>query len=122
MGEYFLPQFSGQNLATVQIPENLVIPRTQLLHDELRGQRYGLSSGVIQLLDARTVKIFGFMFQGDKAPDGYFYVGRGLNVSREAGVKAVIRGRDSPELWVLHIFFEPLYLLDTYTGGYMYLY
>ncbi|KAL3072103.1 hypothetical protein niasHS_016278 [Heterodera schachtii] len=86
------------SLGSVHIPENLIVPKSQLLPDELRGNRYDVQSGPIQIVDTRTIKIYGFIFQGDKAPDGYFYVGRGLNVSREAGVKAAIRGRDTSEM------------------------
>uniref|UniRef100_A0A914HJX7 DM13 domain-containing protein n=1 Tax=Globodera rostochiensis TaxID=31243 RepID=A0A914HJX7_GLORO len=97
------------SLGSVRIPENLVVPRSQLLPDELRGNRYDVQSGPIQILDTRTIKIYGFIFQGDKAPDGYFYVGRGLNVSRETGVKASIRGRDTSEM------ISPMN--ERYTGG-----
>ncbi|KAI6176965.1 hypothetical protein M3Y97_00855900 [Aphelenchoides bicaudatus] len=48
-------------------------------------------------MDTRTVKIFAFNFDGDKAPDGYFFVGKGLHVSPDVGVKVAIRGKDSPD-------------------------
>nr|CAD2180350.1 unnamed protein product [Meloidogyne enterolobii] len=82
-------------IGSVKIPENLIVPKTQLIQDELKGTRYDVQSGPIQILDTKTIKIFGFIFQGDKAPDGYFYVGRGLNITKESGVKAAIRGRDT---------------------------
>ncbi|KAF7634258.1 hypothetical protein Mgra_00006335 [Meloidogyne graminicola] len=96
-------------IGIVRIPENLTVPKTQLIQEELRGTRYDVQSGPIQILDTKTIKIFGFIFQGDKAPDGYFYVGRGLNVTKEAGVKASIRGRDTSDS------ITPIN--DRYTGG-----
>ncbi|KAJ1374686.1 hypothetical protein KIN20_037431 [Parelaphostrongylus tenuis] len=86
------------NFASILIPENLVIPRPQFLASELKGSRYSVGSGPILIMDRRTIKIFGFTFDGDKAPDGYFFVGRGPNVAHDAGVKVPIRGRDTPEL------------------------
>ncbi|VDM76601.1 unnamed protein product [Strongylus vulgaris] len=86
------------NFGSVAIPENLIIPRPQFLASELKGSRYSVGSGPILLLDKRTIKIFGFTFDADKAPDGYFFVGRGPNVAHDAGVKVPIRGRDTPEL------------------------
>ncbi|VDK51238.1 unnamed protein product [Anisakis simplex] len=86
------------NYGSVQIPEALVVPKPQFLMNELRGSRYNVGSGPILIIDRRTIKIFGFTFDGDKAPDGYFFVGRGPNVAYDAGVKVPIRGRDTPEL------------------------
>ncbi|EYB96617.1 hypothetical protein Y032_0148g2633 [Ancylostoma ceylanicum] len=86
------------NFGSVAIPENLIVPRPQFLASELKGSRYSVGSGPILILDKRTIKIFGFTFDADKAPDGYFFVGRGPNVAHDAGVKVPIRGRDTPEL------------------------
>ncbi|ETN87168.1 hypothetical protein NECAME_00027 [Necator americanus] len=86
------------NFGSVLIPENIIIPRPQFLASELKGSRYSVGSGPILILDKRTIKIFGFTFDADKAPDGYFFVGRGPNVAHDAGVKVPIRGRDTPEL------------------------
>uniref|UniRef100_A0A0K0D0W9 DOMON domain-containing protein n=1 Tax=Angiostrongylus cantonensis TaxID=6313 RepID=A0A0K0D0W9_ANGCA len=86
------------NFGSVLIPENVIIPRPQFLASELKGSRYSVGSGPILIMDKRTIKIFGFTFDGDKAPDGYFFVGRGPNVAHDAGVKVPIRGRDTPEL------------------------
>uniref|UniRef100_A0AC34Q6X6 DM13 domain-containing protein n=1 Tax=Panagrolaimus sp. JU765 TaxID=591449 RepID=A0AC34Q6X6_9BILA len=86
------------NFGSVQIHEGLVVPRPQFLSGELSGSRYSVGSGPILILDRRTIKIFGFTFDGDKAPDGFFFVGRGPNVVHDAGVKVPIRGRDSPDL------------------------
>uniref|UniRef100_A0A1I7XN06 DM13 domain-containing protein n=1 Tax=Heterorhabditis bacteriophora TaxID=37862 RepID=A0A1I7XN06_HETBA len=86
------------NFGSILIPENLVIPKPRFLSSELRGSRYSVGSGPILVVDRRTIKIFGFTFDADKAPDGYFFVGRGPNVAHDAGVKVPIRGRDTPEL------------------------
>ncbi|VDM38567.1 unnamed protein product [Toxocara canis] len=86
------------NFGAVTIPETLTVPKPQFLVNELRGSRYNVGSGPILIIDRRTIKIFGFTFDGDKAPDGYFFVGRGPNVAHDAGVKVPIRGRDTPEL------------------------
>uniref|UniRef100_A0A915CS51 DM13 domain-containing protein n=1 Tax=Ditylenchus dipsaci TaxID=166011 RepID=A0A915CS51_9BILA len=79
------------NYGSVQINENLTAPKAQMLQDELIGDRF---------------KIFGL---GNKAPDGYFFVGQGPSVSKDSGVKAMIRGRDTPELI--------LPMNERYTGG-----
>uniref|UniRef100_A0A2K6W493 DM13 domain-containing protein n=1 Tax=Onchocerca volvulus TaxID=6282 RepID=A0A2K6W493_ONCVO len=83
------------NFGTTLIPDTLVIPKPQFLATELRGSRYNVGSGPILIIDRRTIKIFGFTFDGDKAPDGYFFVGRGPNVAHDSGVKVSIRGRDT---------------------------
>jgi len=84
------------NYGTVQIPDDVLIPKSHFLPKELFGSRYSVRSGPILILDTRTIKIFAFTFDGDKAPDGYFFVGRGLNVAHDAGIKVPIRGRDTP--------------------------
>ncbi|KJH42102.1 hypothetical protein DICVIV_11920 [Dictyocaulus viviparus] len=86
------------NFGSILIPDNLIIPRPQFLAGELKGSRYSVGSGPILILDRRTIKIFGFTFDADKAPDGYFFIGRGPNVAHDSGVKVPIRGRDTPEL------------------------
>ncbi|GMR60514.1 hypothetical protein PMAYCL1PPCAC_30709, partial [Pristionchus mayeri] len=86
------------NFSSLHIPESLQIPKTQFLSAELKGSRYNVASGPIMVLDRRTIKVFGFTFEGDKAPDGYFFVGRGPNVNHESGVKVPIKGRDTTEL------------------------
>ncbi|VDM95979.1 unnamed protein product [Thelazia callipaeda] len=86
------------NFGTVLIPDTLIIPKPQFLSSELRGSRYNVRSGPILIIDRRTIKIFAFTFDGDKAPDGYFFVGRGSNVAHDSGVKVPIRGRDTAEL------------------------
>ncbi|MFH4978349.1 hypothetical protein AB6A40_005058 [Gnathostoma spinigerum] len=86
------------NFGTVVIPEGVIIPKPQFLTSELHGSRYNVGSGPILIVDRRTIKVFGFTFEGDKAPDGYFFVGRGPNVAHDAGIKIPIRGRDTPEL------------------------
>ncbi|OZC09857.1 hypothetical protein X798_02963 [Onchocerca flexuosa] len=83
------------NFGTILIPDTLVIPKPQFLATELRGSRYNVGSGPILIIDRRSIKIFGFTFDGDKAPDGYFFVGRGPNVAHDSGVKVSIRGRDT---------------------------
>ncbi|KAI6187916.1 hypothetical protein M3Y98_00297300 [Aphelenchoides besseyi] len=81
---------------SVVIPEDVIVPKSHFLSKELAGNRYNIGSGPILILDTRTIKIFAFTFDGDKAPDGYFFVGRGLNLDRDVGSKVPIRGRDSP--------------------------
>ncbi|MCP9266102.1 Protein Skeletor, isoforms D/E [Dirofilaria immitis] len=83
------------NFGAILIPDTVVIPKPQFLATELRGSRYSVGSGPILVIDRRTIKIFGFTFDGDKAPDGYFFVGRGPNVAHDSGVKVSIRGRDT---------------------------
>ncbi|GMT35962.1 hypothetical protein PFISCL1PPCAC_27259, partial [Pristionchus fissidentatus] len=86
------------NFSSLAIPESLQIPKSQFLAAELKGSRYNVASGPILVLDRRTIKVFGFTFEGDKAPDGYFFVGRGPNVNHDSGVKVPIKGRDTTEL------------------------
>ncbi|KAI6235634.1 Protein Skeletor, isoforms D/E [Aphelenchoides besseyi] len=81
---------------SVVIPDDVIVPKSHFLSKELAGNRYNIGSGPILILDTRTIKIFAFTFDGDKAPDGYFFVGRGLNLDRDVGSKVPIRGRDSP--------------------------
>ncbi|CAJ0583484.1 unnamed protein product, partial [Mesorhabditis spiculigera] len=86
-----------QNYGTIIIPENVQVPKAQFLAGELKGSRYSVASGPILVVDRRTIKVFGFTFDGDKAPDGYFFVGKGANIVNDAGVKVPIRGRDTPD-------------------------
>uniref|UniRef100_A0A1I7Y720 Protein Skeletor n=1 Tax=Steinernema glaseri TaxID=37863 RepID=A0A1I7Y720_9BILA len=86
------------NFGSVLFPEGLIVPKPQILGSELRGNRYSVGSGPIMIHDRRTIKVYAFTFDGDKAPDGYFFVGRGPNVAHDAGVKVPIRGRDTTEL------------------------
>ncbi|VBB30921.1 unnamed protein product, partial [Acanthocheilonema viteae] len=83
------------NFGTIPIPDTVIMPKPQFLATELHGSRYSVGSGPILIIDRRTIKIFGFTFDGDKAPDGYFFVGRGPNVAHDSGVKVPIRGRDT---------------------------
>jgi len=86
------------NFGSIIIPDGLQVPKPQFLSTELKGSRYSVGSGPILVMDRRTIKIFGFTFDGDKAPDGYFFVGRGPNVAADAGVKVPIRGRDTSQM------------------------
>lgn len=84
------------NFGSIVIPENLIVPRPQFLATELKGSRYderislkfcplipqgapktsvrhlffsySVGSGPILIMDKRTIKIFGFTFDADKAP------------------------------------------------------
>lgn len=56
------------NYGSVVIPTDVIIPKTHFLPKELFGSRYNVRSGPILVLDTRTIKIFGFSFDGDKAP------------------------------------------------------
>ncbi|KAH7732099.1 DOMON domain-containing protein [Aphelenchoides avenae] len=87
-----------KNYGGVAIPETALVPKSQFLGKELFGSRYSVGSGPILIVDRRTIKVFGFTFEADKAPDGYFFVGRGPNVAHDEGVKVPIRGRDTPDL------------------------
>lgn len=61
------PSFQ-HNFSSLLIPDALQIPKTQFLSAELKGSRYNVGSGPILVLDRRTIKVFGFTFEGDKAP------------------------------------------------------
>ncbi|VDD94738.1 unnamed protein product [Enterobius vermicularis] len=96
-------EYGFHNLGSITIPQNLMIPKVQFLTSgdttlTLKGSRYNVDSGPLLVIDRKTIKIFAFKFDGDKAPDGYFFVGRGPNVAHDAGIKVPIRGRDTPEL------------------------
>ncbi|CAD5217807.1 unnamed protein product [Bursaphelenchus okinawaensis] len=84
-----------QALSFISIPSDVTVPKSQFIGKELSGLRYGVGSGPILIQDRRTIKIFAFTFDADKAPDGYFFVGRGGIVVHDAGVKVPIRNRDS---------------------------
>uniref|UniRef100_A0A158R4J2 Protein Skeletor n=1 Tax=Syphacia muris TaxID=451379 RepID=A0A158R4J2_9BILA len=93
----------AHSLGSIIIPESLLIPKVQFLTNgagvlSLKGSRYNVDSGPLLVIDRKTIKIFGFKFDGHKAPDAYFFVGRGPNVAHNAGIKVPIRGRDTPEL------------------------
>uniref|UniRef100_A0A0N5C4F3 Protein Skeletor n=1 Tax=Strongyloides papillosus TaxID=174720 RepID=A0A0N5C4F3_STREA len=85
------------NYGSVLIPDNLSPPKPQFLGQEFKGSRYSLSSGPILITDRKTIKIFGFTFDADKAPDGYFFAGKGTNVASNSGAKIPIKGRDTRE-------------------------
>uniref|UniRef100_A0A0N4Z7T6 Protein Skeletor n=1 Tax=Parastrongyloides trichosuri TaxID=131310 RepID=A0A0N4Z7T6_PARTI len=88
---------SDVNYGSVIMPDGLSPPKPQFLGQEFKGSRYSLSSGPILITDRRTIKIFGFTFDADKAPDGYFFAGKGTNVASNAGTKIPIKGKDTQE-------------------------
>ena len=53
----------------------------------------------MEILDASTLRLNDFSFQGSKPPDGWLFAGRG-RVTKETGKKAIILGRDTKALWV----------------------
>lgn len=57
---------------SVNIPDDVLVPKTHFLPKELNGKRYSVRSGPILILDTRTIKVFGFSFDGDKAPGSKF--------------------------------------------------
>ncbi|CAD6190584.1 unnamed protein product [Caenorhabditis auriculariae] len=96
------------NFGSIVIPDNLIIPRSQSFGSELKGSRYNLRSGPIYVVDKRTIKIYGFTFEGDRAPDTYFAVGRGTTVTYDAGIRVAIRGKDDAGI---------TQITDNYRGG-----
>uniref|UniRef100_A0AC35U4I0 Protein Skeletor n=1 Tax=Rhabditophanes sp. KR3021 TaxID=114890 RepID=A0AC35U4I0_9BILA len=91
----FYSNILDKNYGSVLIPDALSPPKPQFIEKQLKGSRYSLSSGPILIKDRRTVKIFAFTFDADKAPDGYFFAGKGPNVAAKSGIKLPIRGRDT---------------------------
>jgi hypothetical protein len=57
-----------KDFGAVKVDKSREPPKAQFLAHELRGKRYNVGSGPILVLDRRTIKIFGFTFDGDKAP------------------------------------------------------
>lgn len=55
-------------MASVVFPENVKIPKSVKLSTEFSGKRYQLRSGPLYVIDRRTIKVYGFTFEGNKAP------------------------------------------------------
>ncbi|CCD68668.1 DM13 domain-containing protein [Caenorhabditis elegans] len=89
---------TDKSMASVVFPENVKIPKSVKLSTEFSGKRYQLRSGPLYVIDRRTIKVYGFTFEGNKAPKTYFYAGRGASVSYSSGVKVAIRGKDEKEI------------------------
>ncbi|CAB3399362.1 unnamed protein product [Caenorhabditis bovis] len=87
-----------RNYGSVVFPENMKIPKSVKLSSEFSGKRYKLRSGPLYVIDRRTIKVYGFTFEGNKAPKTYFYAGRGATVSYASGVKVGIRGKDGEDV------------------------
>ncbi|CAI5454614.1 unnamed protein product [Caenorhabditis angaria] len=88
---------ADRNFGSISLPENMKIPHSVVLSNEFAGKRYKLMSGPVYVIDRRTIKVYAFTFQGDKAPKTYFYAGRGSGVAIESGEKVAIRGKDIDE-------------------------
>ncbi|KRZ16560.1 Protein Skeletor, isoforms B/C, partial [Trichinella zimbabwensis] len=90
----------NQDFGHIRIPDGFTPPNPQFLTHGLKattkGVRYNVGSGPILILDRRTVKIYGLTFQGNRAPDSFFFVGKGPEPRRNDGIKVPIRGKDSP--------------------------
>ncbi|KRX62439.1 Protein Skeletor, isoforms D/E [Trichinella sp. T9] len=95
-----IPSARGQDFGHIRIPDGFTPPNPQFLTHGLKattkGVRYNVGSGPILILDRRTVKIYGLTFQGNRAPDSFFFVGKGSEPRRNDGIKVPIRGKDSP--------------------------
>ncbi|CAI2357142.1 unnamed protein product [Caenorhabditis sp. 36 PRJEB53466] len=89
---------TDKSFGSLIFPENLKIPKSVALAAEFSGKRYKLRSGPLYVIDRRTIKVYGFTFEGNKAPKTYFYAGRGSSVSYSSGVKIAIRGKDVKEI------------------------
>ncbi|KRY58447.1 Protein Skeletor, isoforms B/C [Trichinella britovi] len=93
-------QSCTQDFGHIRIPDGFTPPNPQFLTHGLKattkGVRYNVGSGPILILDRRTVKIYGLTFQGNRAPDSFFFVGKGSEPRRNDGIKVPIRGKDSP--------------------------
>jgi hypothetical protein len=63
----------------------------------IAGFFYSSGSGPITVLDAKTLLLPRFTFEGTKPPDGWIYAGRG-RVDKTSGRKALVMGRDSKAL------------------------
>ncbi|VDO96523.1 unnamed protein product [Soboliphyme baturini] len=85
----------------IRLPDHTNPPRAQFLPSglkaTLKGLRYNAGSGPMLVMDRRTVKIYGLRFDGNKAPDTYFFVGKGDEPRRGAGVKVPVRGKDTAD-------------------------
>ncbi|CAJ0574183.1 unnamed protein product, partial [Mesorhabditis spiculigera] len=55
---------------------------------------YGASSGPIEILDHKTLRLNNFSIQGTKPPDAWIYLGQG-EINQNTGQKALIVGRDT---------------------------
>lgn len=64
----FTKKLLQKNYGSVSIATTIEPPSGDFLSEKLSGAKYNLGSGPILLLDRRTIKIYGFSFEGDKAP------------------------------------------------------
>jgi hypothetical protein len=67
-GLYVYSPTEKTSYGSVGIPDDVIVPKTHFLPKELNGKRYSVRSGPILILDTRTIKVFAFTFDGDKAP------------------------------------------------------
>lgn len=67
---------SNQNtFGDIYIPEEFEPPTVQKI-PQLAGKKNGVSSGTVEIIDAKTIKIYDFKFDG-KTSSTYFWVGVG---------------------------------------------
>ncbi|CDW56362.1 DM13 domain containing protein [Trichuris trichiura] len=94
-------QSCSQDFGHVRLSQSQAPPTAQFLEGGLRatskGMRYNVGSGPVLIMDRRTVKIYGLTFDGNRAPDSFFFVGKGPEPRRGDGVKVLVRGKDSPD-------------------------
>uniref|UniRef100_A0A5S6QQ12 DM13 domain-containing protein n=1 Tax=Trichuris muris TaxID=70415 RepID=A0A5S6QQ12_TRIMR len=105
-------QSCSQDFGHVRLSLSHSPPTAQFLEGGLRattkGMRYNVGSGPVLIMDRRTVKIYGLTFDGNRAPDSFFFVGKGPEPRRSDGIKVPVRGKDSTD--------QISSLKDLYTG------
>lgn len=57
-----------KNFGSVGIPVGMVPPKPVFLEGVIEGERYGVGSGPVLVMDRRTLKVYGFTFRGADAP------------------------------------------------------
>lgn len=67
---------SNQNtFGDIYIPEEFEPPTVQKI-SQISGKKHGVKSGNVEIIDAKTIKIYEFKYDG-KASSAYFWVGVG---------------------------------------------
>jgi hypothetical protein len=82
------------SLSAVKPPSPIVLKDASGQQAKLKGQWYEVAASKVEVLNAKTLRLYDFSFLGSKPPDGWLFAGKG-RVSKDTGKKAMIVGRDT---------------------------
>uniref|UniRef100_A0A915JVY5 DM13 domain-containing protein n=1 Tax=Romanomermis culicivorax TaxID=13658 RepID=A0A915JVY5_ROMCU len=77
--------------------DNKVVPSKFCCLAPLNGWAFGLKSGPVDVLDSKTLRVADFSFDGHKAPDAWFFVGKD-SIDKKNARRCAILKRDTKML------------------------